>query len=209
MTLIQRSVLPALLLVLLLPVAAPAATDMGELLPPTTCGTGWKIDGKLLYYDRDTLSDRINGEAELYMPYGFDRMAAARYTSLKNPGAGMDVEIYRLGSPMDAFGMFANYRQKEGRTLDVAAGSNLSGSQLFLYRDRHFVHIQMTGQAVTECTGGANPISETDLSDRYHTHCDPRLNADQALELAFLIAERLKEERAVQNAHALPVAAAE
>jgi 3-deoxy-7-phosphoheptulonate synthase len=57
------------------------------------------------------------------------------------------------------------------------------------------VHIEMTGQAVTECTGGANPISETDLSDRYHTHCDPRLNADQALELAFLIAERLKEER--------------
>ena len=67
------------------------------------------------------------------------------------------------------------------------------------------VHVEMTGQAVTECTGGANPISETDLSDRYHTHCDPRLNADQALELAFLIAERLKEERlaaAVANAAA-------
>ena len=57
------------------------------------------------------------------------------------------------------------------------------------------VHVEMTGQNVTECTGGATAISETELSDRYHTHCDPRLNADQSLELAFLMAERLKEER--------------
>lgn len=57
------------------------------------------------------------------------------------------------------------------------------------------VHFEMTGQNVTECIGGAQAITEADLSDRYHTHCDPRLNADQALELAFLIAEGLKEER--------------
>ncbi len=57
------------------------------------------------------------------------------------------------------------------------------------------VHIEMTGQNVTECTGGARAISEDDLSARYHTHCDPRLNADQSLELAFLIAERLKAVR--------------
>ena len=57
------------------------------------------------------------------------------------------------------------------------------------------VHFEMTGQNVTECIGGAQAITEADLSDRYHTHCDPRLNASQALELAFLIAEGLKEER--------------
>ena len=57
------------------------------------------------------------------------------------------------------------------------------------------VHFEMTGQNVTECLGGAQAISEEDLSDRYHTHCDPRLNASQALELAFLIAEHLREER--------------
>jgi 3-deoxy-7-phosphoheptulonate synthase len=57
------------------------------------------------------------------------------------------------------------------------------------------VHFEMTGQNVTECTGGAGAISDAELSDRYHTHCDPRLNADQSLELAFLMAERLKEER--------------
>jgi 3-deoxy-7-phosphoheptulonate synthase len=70
------------------------------------------------------------------------------------------------------------------------------------------IHVEMTGQNVTECTGGATAISETDLQDRYHTHCDPRLNADQALELAFLVAERMKLERIARGV-AEPVQAAE
>ncbi len=57
------------------------------------------------------------------------------------------------------------------------------------------VHLEMTGKDVTECTGGRFQISEEDLKSRYHTHCDPRLNADQSLELAFLIADTLKEAR--------------
>jgi 3-deoxy-7-phosphoheptulonate synthase len=57
------------------------------------------------------------------------------------------------------------------------------------------VHLEMTGKNVTECTGGARQILETDLHDRYHTHCDPRLNADQAIEVAFLVSELLKAER--------------
>jgi len=65
------------------------------------------------------------------------------------------------------------------------------------------IHIEMTGKDVTECTGGARAVTAEDLHDRYHTHCDPRLNADQALELAFLLAERMKsgrdEKRMVAN----------
>src|SRR5690606_35900172 len=57
------------------------------------------------------------------------------------------------------------------------------------------VHFEMTGQDVTECLGGARAVSEGDLADRYHTHCDPRLNAEQSLELAFLVAEKLKASR--------------
>jgi 3-deoxy-7-phosphoheptulonate synthase len=57
------------------------------------------------------------------------------------------------------------------------------------------VHFELTGQNVTECIGGAQEISEADLGDRYLTHCDPRLNASQALELAFEIAEALKRGR--------------
>jgi 3-deoxy-7-phosphoheptulonate synthase len=57
------------------------------------------------------------------------------------------------------------------------------------------VHVEMTGKNVTECTGGARAITQEHLADRYHTHCDPRLNADQALELSFMIAELIKKER--------------
>jgi 3-deoxy-7-phosphoheptulonate synthase len=57
------------------------------------------------------------------------------------------------------------------------------------------VHLEMTGRNVTECLGGSFIVTEEDLSSRYHTHCDPRLNADQSLELAFLIADTLKEAR--------------
>ena len=55
------------------------------------------------------------------------------------------------------------------------------------------IHLEMTGEHVTECTGGAYNLSEEDLTSRYRTQCDPRLNADQVLELAFLIADSLKK----------------
>jgi 3-deoxy-7-phosphoheptulonate synthase len=57
------------------------------------------------------------------------------------------------------------------------------------------IHLEMTGKNVTECTGGARAISDAELRDRYHTYCDPRLNAEQAIEVAFLVAELLKAER--------------
>jgi len=61
------------------------------------------------------------------------------------------------------------------------------------------VHFEMTGQDVTECTGGVRAVTDEDLSSRYHTACDPRLNASQALELAFLVAEELRDRRGVQD----------
>jgi len=61
------------------------------------------------------------------------------------------------------------------------------------------VHFEMTGQDVTECVGGGQAIQESNLSERYHTHCDPRLNATQALELAFLLAEQLKDDRQAER----------
>jgi 3-deoxy-7-phosphoheptulonate synthase len=69
-------------------------------------------------------------------------------------------------------------------TAHEMAGTHLGG-----------VHFELTGQNVTECVGGAYQVTEENLADRYHTHCDPRLNADQSLELAFLIADHLKAQR--------------
>jgi 3-deoxy-7-phosphoheptulonate synthase len=68
------------------------------------------------------------------------------------------------------------------------------------------VHLELTGQDVTECTGGARAITDEDLNDRYHTFCDPRLNAEQSIDLAFLLAELLKKERQ-SRAKPLPAAA--
>ncbi|MFN7176912.1 MAG: class II 3-deoxy-7-phosphoheptulonate synthase [Thermaurantiacus sp.] len=73
---------------------------------------------------------------------------------------------------------------REVFAIHRAEGSHLGG-----------IHIEMTGQNVTECTGGAMALTEEQLADRYHTHCDPRLNASQSLELAFLLAEELAAER--------------
>lgn len=81
---------------------------------------------------------------------------------------------------------FDRVREEVERCFDVhhAQGTYLGG-----------IHLELTGQNVTECVGGAQAITEARLGDRYHTHCDPRLNADQSLELAFLIAETLKDRR--------------
>jgi 3-deoxy-7-phosphoheptulonate synthase len=62
------------------------------------------------------------------------------------------------------------------------------------------VHVEMTGRDVTECTGGADPVTERDLAARYHTHCDPRLNRGQALELAELVAGELARDRGAEAA---------
>jgi 3-deoxy-7-phosphoheptulonate synthase len=61
------------------------------------------------------------------------------------------------------------------------------------------VHFEMTGKDVTECTGGVRAVTDEDLSSRYHTACDPRLNASQALELAFLVSEELEQRVVAQR----------
>jgi 3-deoxy-7-phosphoheptulonate synthase len=96
-----------------------------------------------------------------------------------------------------------------GNTLKAAGGYKTRPFDRILSEVRSFVeiaqaegvhpggvHLEMTGQDVTECLGGARALTEGELGDRYHTHCDPRLNGEQALELAFLVAEKLKAQRA-------------
>jgi 3-deoxy-7-phosphoheptulonate synthase len=95
-----------------------------------------------------------------------------------------------------------------GNTLKTASGFKTRPFDRILAEVRAFadilpaegaypggVHVEMTGQQVTECLGGAAALKEEDLSSRYHTHCDPRLNGQQALDLAFLIAEKLRGAR--------------
>ncbi|WP_366654810.1 class II 3-deoxy-7-phosphoheptulonate synthase [Fodinicurvata sp. EGI_FJ10296] len=160
-----------------------------------------------------------------------------RLIDLLNPEdeAGRLTLIVRMGAEnLDkGFAPLARRVKKEGRTV-VWASDPMHGNTVKStsgYKTRRFdaileevraffgvchgegihpggVHFEMTGQDVTECTGGAHEVTDDALSERYHTACDPRLNANQALELAFLIAEKLKEERAEKD-RARRIAAAE
>ena len=101
-----------------------------------------------------------------------------------------------------------------GNTIKVSSGYKTRPFERIMSEVRRFmavhraegthaggIHVEMTGNNVTECTGGTSALSERDLQDRYHTHCDPRLNADQALELAFLLAEELRKEQESRAHH--------
>ena len=100
-----------------------------------------------------------------------------------------------------------------GNTIKAASGYKTRPFESVLREVREFfpihkaegtipggVHFEMTGKDVTECTGGVRAVTDEDLSSRYHTACDPRLNASQALELAFLVAEELNDRRALRRA---------
>lgn len=115
--------------------------------PAPSCAEGWEIDGKVEHYTRDNLFDRINGEAEAYFPYGFDLLAYARYASRRDPRAAVDADVYRMGSPLDAFGIYANYRSRENRSVPIGGGGALSPSRLLFHQGRYFVRLQATGTA--------------------------------------------------------------
>ncbi len=155
---------------------------------------------------------------------GMDPDTLLRLIDMLNPDniPGRLTLITRLGAEQVARALPPLLRavQREGRQLvwscDPMHGNTIESSNGYKTRDfqqilvevRCFfavhqaegshpggIHIEMTGRDVTECIGGAQQITEQGLADRYHTHCDPRLNASQSLELAFLIAATLKQER--------------
>ncbi len=122
-----------------------AATSPEEVLPTPSCGEGWVMEEKVTLYTRDTLFDRIDGEAELYFPYGFEVLASARYANRQNPQIAVEADVYKMGSLLDAFGMYANYRRPDDSVVKIGAEGFLSSSQLLFYQDRYFVRLQASG----------------------------------------------------------------
>ncbi len=106
------------------------------------------MDGKVTLYDKENLFDRIDGEAELYFPYGFEVLAYARYANRQNPQVAVDADVYKMGSLLDAFGMYANYRRNDDAAVKIGAEGTVSASQLFFYQDRYLVRIQATGASL-------------------------------------------------------------
>ncbi|MEM6740441.1 MAG: 3-deoxy-7-phosphoheptulonate synthase class II [Pseudomonadota bacterium] len=141
---------------------------------------------------------------------------AGRLTLISRFGAGKVAEhLPRLIETVRAEGANVVWvcDPMHGNTIKSASGYKTRPFERVLSEVREFfaahrdagtvpggVHFEMTGQDVTECTGGLQAVSDEDLSDRYHTACDPRLNANQSLELAFLVAEELSNRRSAAQA---------
>ena len=142
--------------------------------------------------------------------------AAGRLTLIARFGAGAVAEhLTRLIETVKAEGANVVWvcDPMHGNTIKSATGYKTRPFERVLSEVREFfavhremgtipggVHFEMTGADVTECTGGVRAVKEEDLSDRYHTACDPRLNASQSLELAFLVAEELSSLRIAARA---------
>ena len=134
--------------------AAPLhAADNGSMLsilPDKECAAGWVLEEKPVLFTEDTLFDHINGEAELYFPYGFDTLATARYARKAAAGSPFVADVYRMGSLLDAFGIYSNYRKAASPACDVGVDCYLSSSQLLFYKDRFFVKLQATDTPTPE-----------------------------------------------------------
>ena len=92
-----------------------------NVLPAHGFSKDWVMKDTAMFYDKDTVFDHIDGEAELYFPYGFDVLATATYINTKNPDLWMVADIYKMGSLLDAFGIYSNYRRAS--TMQVAIGA--------------------------------------------------------------------------------------
>lgn len=159
------------------------------------CGPSLEPDALLRMLD--TLNPgRVPGRMTLITRYGYDKIEASLPKLVR--------AVTREGHPV-----VWSCDPMHGNTVKAVTGYKTRPFDRILAEVRGFfavhraegthaggIHAEMTGQNVTECTGGAVDVTEQSLADRYHTHCDPRLNAGQSLELAFLLAEMLNEEMA-------------
>ena len=146
----------------------------------------------------ETLSpDNVPGRLTLIARMGADKVRAGLPPLLKAVKAS-GAKVVWCCDPMHGNTIKASSGYKTRRVNDVMAevqGFFDAHDEIGTYPGG--VHFEMTGQNVTECVGGVVDVTEARLGDRYHTHCDPRLNGAQALELAFLIADLLKQRRDV------------
>ena len=157
------------------------------------CGPSLEPDALLKMLD--TLNPaRAAGRMTLITRYGYDKIESGLPKLVR--------AVQREGHPV-----IWSCDPMHGNVIKAATGYKTRPFERILAEVRGFfavhraegsfaggIHAEMTGQNVTECTGGAIAVTEQSLADRYHTHCDPRLNAAQSLELAFLLAEMLNEE---------------
>jgi hypothetical protein len=125
--------------------SASAAEKPLEAFLPATCASRWVMDGKATTYIPETLYKYIDGEAELYLPYGFRKAVAGIYVNPAKKGAGIAATIFEMGSLLNAFGIYSNYRSPTLEQLKLGAEGFYDESQLMFYQDSYFVRIEASG----------------------------------------------------------------
>ena len=134
--------------VFLLTASGPVCADTGSIkhiLPAPGFAEDWVMRDDVVLHTEDTLFNHINGEAELYYPYGFQALATAAYVNKENPDWWIVADVYRMASLLDAFGIYSNYRKTDASWVAIGAEGFVSSSQLMFYQDRYFVRLQVTG----------------------------------------------------------------
>jgi hypothetical protein len=122
-----------------------SSESLEKMLPSAGFSKGWSLDGKATTYTKETLYTYINGEAELYLPYGFSTLISALYAKRGDPGAALVVDIFQMGSMIDAFGIYSYYRDTDTEKIKVGSDGFIDESQLMFYKDRYFVRLSASG----------------------------------------------------------------
>jgi hypothetical protein len=149
----DRAFLPVIIMGVLLALSFAGGVQ-GEILPSELSRGGWRMEGSPARFVPDNLHTHINGEAELYFPYGFKEAWSAFFVSSKNKGssAGVAVDLFLMASPLDAFGIYSRYRSPDAQALAVGAGGTLSDSQILFWKGAYFVRLSVSGDMEVEHT---------------------------------------------------------
>jgi hypothetical protein len=116
-----------------------------NILPMPGFLKGWAIEGKVTRYGKDNLYIHINGEAELYMPYGFKVLETALYAKESNRNSAIVADVYQMGSLIDAFGIYSYYRSPDGEVIKIGSEGFIDQSQLMFYKDSYFMRLSASG----------------------------------------------------------------
>lgn len=141
--------------------AAHAEEDaLMKSLMSMTAPPGWKYEGNPASYNSANLYELVDGEAELYFPYGFKRVIAITYASPSDPKDTIEAEVYEMGSTLDAFGVYSNYRDVDTKPVQLGTDGFAGSTQAMFYQERFFVKMRARGtsqanrQALMPCAQG-------------------------------------------------------
>ncbi len=140
----RNMVILCLALAVIAPMAATADTPLETGLAALNFGPDWKLDSTVNQYTPENLYDYIDGEAEFFLPYGFDHCWSARYAK-KDSDLALVIDVYRLGSALDGFGVYTSFRRPEAIPMAAGTEGSVAESLCLFYQGRFFVQIAVSG----------------------------------------------------------------